>query len=79
MLMLTGVVTEITNGTSPRMPGSHYKIAVDASTAARVRVLLNTESVTAEMSEEMSDQLTDQMFGEANDEEELKHDPFGRN
>jgi hypothetical protein len=84
MLMLTGVVVEITEKgpvhmalfTSPRVPGAHYKIQVDSATAARIRALINTETMTAEM----SDQMADQFFGgPTDDEEEPKHDPFGRN
>jgi len=82
MLILTGVVIEITEAgfchmllfTSPRVPGSHYKVQVDDGTAARVRALINAEVITAEMSDEMSEQL----FGTDNEEEPL-HDPFGRN
>lgn len=86
MLMLTGVVVELTeNGpkqmvlfTSPRVPGAHYKVEVDVGTANRIRALINAESVTAQMSE----QLTEQMLGttdEEEEEEEPQHDPFGRN
>ena len=80
--MLTGVVVEITNKgpchmllfTSPRVPGAHYKVQVDGGTAARVRALINAETMTAELSDQMSEQL----FGN-DDEEEPQHDPFGRN
>lgn len=84
MLMLTGVVVELTeNGpkqmalfTSPRVPGAHYKVEIDAGTANRIRALINAEAVTAQMSE----QLTEQMLGtDDEEEEEPQHDPFGRN
>ena len=81
--MLTGVVTELTDSgpchmllfTSPRMPGSHYKVQVDAATAARVRTLITSEAITAEMSQQIADQIT----GADDEEEEQPHDQFGRN
>ena len=85
MLVLTGIVVEITAEgprhmmlfNSARVPGSHFKVEVDAGTATRVRALINAEVVTAQMSE----QITEQMFGVADDEEEEEplHDPFNRN
>ena len=86
MLMLTGVVTEVYGKgpchmllfTSPRVPGSHYKVQVDAGTAARVRALINAENTTAQIAEQMAAQLTDQLFN-VDDEDNRPHDPFGRN
>ena len=77
MLMFTGVITEITEQgsrhmlvlTSPRMPGTHYKVETDAGTAARMRALITTECQSACMS--------DQMTG-LSDEEDPQHDQFDR-
>ena len=79
--MLTGVVTEITDKgpchmllfTSPRVAGAHYKVQIDAGTAARIRALITAETKTAEL----SDQVSEQMFGP--DEDEPQRDPsYGR-
>ena len=51
MLIFTGVATEITAQstnhmmvfTSPRIPGSHYKVETDEGTAARMRALIDAE------------------------------------
>lgn len=84
MLMLTGVVVEVTEQgpkhmalfTSPRAPGSHFKIELDPGTAARLRAIINAEAVTAQMNA----QMTEHLFGKDDEEEEEPlHDPFGRN
>jgi len=64
--------------TSPRVPGSHFKVELDAGTATRLRAVINTEQLTAQMTDKMAEQL----FGSHSpddEEEEPLHDPFGRN
>lgn len=83
MLMLSGVVVELSNDgpshmalfTSPRVPGTHFKVQVDADVAAKLRTLITTEHLTAEQTA----QMTGNVFGIPDDEEEPRCDPFGRN
>ena len=53
---------------SPRVPGSHYKVEADGKTAARMQVLINAELHSAT--------VTGKMLG--HDEDEPHHDPFNR-
>lgn len=84
MLMLTGAVVEFTSSgakhmllfTSPQLPGAHYKVEVDPATAARVRTLINHESMTVELTDQMAAEMLN--AGES-PEEDPKYDPFGRN
>ena len=76
MLMFTSVVTEITSGkprhmmvfSSPRNPGSLFKVETDTATAHRLRALINSVVNAATAVAEMLGQ----------DEDNPHHDPFNR-
>lgn len=77
MLIFTSVTTEITQEgpkhmlvfTSPRCPGSHYKVEADEGTAMRMRALIPTEIKAAS--------VAGHIFGPDEDDHPHEH-PFNR-